>query len=141
MSVSAALAYRWDGTRSRLFFQTTPDNYNTDKLIAFLKHVKRELRGQPCIVIWDGLPAHKSKHMNVYLAEQRDWLHVERLPGYAPDLNPVEAVWGNVKGQELANLCAKDLGESARALRRGMVRVRRRRELGFSFLHHAGLFF
>lgn len=61
-------------------------------------------------------------------------------PGYAPDLNPVEAVWGNVTGQELANLCAGDLGESAGALRRGMARVRRRRDLGFAFLHHAGTF-
>lgn len=141
MSVSAALAYRWDGKRSRLFFQTTPDSYNTEKLMAFLTHLKRELRGQPCILIWDGLPAHKSTRMQEYLARQRDWLLVERLPGYAPDLNPVEAVWGNVKGQELANLCAKDLGESANALRRGMARVRRRRELGVAFLHHAGLFF
>lgn len=141
MSVSAALAYRWDGARCRLFFQTTPDSYNTEKLIAFLKHLKRELRGQPCMLIWDGLPAHKSRQMQVYLAGQRDWLIVERLPGYAPDLNPVEAVWGNVKGQELANLCAGDLDESAGALRRGMARVRRRRDLGFAFLHHAGLFF
>ena len=92
MSVSAALVYRWDGKRCRLFFQTTPDSYNTKKLIAFLKHLKRELRGQPCILIWDGLPAHKSTHMKVYLAGQRDWLIVERLPGYAPELNPVEAV-------------------------------------------------
>lgn len=115
MSVSAALVYRWDGKRCRLFFQTTPDSYNTKKLIAFLKHLKRELRGQPCILIWDGLPAHKSTHMKVYLAGQRDWLIVERLPGYAPDLNPVEAVWGNVKGKELAKLCAGDLGESSGA--------------------------
>ena len=79
--------------------------------------------------------------MNVYLAGQRDWLIVERLTGYAPDLNPVEAVWGNVKGQELANLCARDLGESASALRRGLARVRWLHEIGFAFLHHAGLFF
>ena len=51
MSVSVALAYRWDGKRNRLFFQTTPDSYNTDKLIAFLKHLKRERRGQPCILV------------------------------------------------------------------------------------------
>lgn len=141
MSVSAALAYRSDGKRCRLFFRTTPDSYTTDKLIDFLTQMQRMLRGHQCILIWDGLPVHKSKIMQAYLDGQRAWLTVERLPGYAPDLNPVEAVWGNVKGQELANLCAQDLGESARALRRGMTRVRRRRNLGFAFLHHAGLFF
>ena len=40
---------------------------------------------------------------------KRAWLTVEPLPGYAPELNPVEQVWGNVKGGELANVCADDL--------------------------------
>jgi len=31
--------------------------------------------------------------MQDYLHEQRDWLTVERLPGYAPDLNPVAALY------------------------------------------------
>ena len=50
MSVSAALAYRFDGRRCRLFFQTTPNSYNTEKLISFLKHLKRTLRGQHAVV-------------------------------------------------------------------------------------------
>jgi len=53
--------------------------------------------------------------MMAYLQTQRSWLTVERLPGYAPDLNPTELVWGNVKGRELANLCTDDLGEVERA--------------------------
>ena len=48
--------------------------------------------------------------MRSFLATQRDWLVVERLPGYAPDLNPVEQVWSNLKGNELANLAAEALG-------------------------------
>jgi putative transposase len=43
--------------------------------------------------------------MKRYLDSQRSWLEVEPLPSYSPDLNPVEAMWGNVKGQELANRC------------------------------------
>jgi transposase len=62
-------------------------------------------------VIGDGRPAHKSREMSAYLARQRHRLTVERLPGYAPDLNPVEVLWGNIKGQELANRCPDDLGE------------------------------
>jgi transposase len=30
---------------------------------------------------------------------------VEYLPGYAHDLDPVEGLWANLKGVELANLC------------------------------------
>jgi transposase len=37
-----------------------------------------------------GLPAHRSKAMGAWLGRQRPWLVVEPLPGYAPELNPVE---------------------------------------------------
>ena len=141
MSASAALVYRWDGKRSRLFFQTKPDSYNADGLIDFLKDLKRELRGKKCILIWDGLPAHRSREMKAYLATQRKWLMVEFLPGYCPDLNPTEMLWGNLKGQELANRCVEDLGEVADALRKGIDRVCDDPDLAMSFLHHAGLFF
>ena len=116
-------------------------NYNTDSLIPFLKDLKKHFRGQYVILIWDGLPAHKSRKMLEYLQAQQDWLQVERLPGYAPDLNPVESLWGNVKGQELANQSADDLGEVADAMNAGLHRVRGQRQLLFGFLKHAGLFF
>jgi transposase len=139
MSISAVLAYRWDGRRCSLYFQMRPDSYDGQSLIAFLKDFKREVRGRKTILIWDGLPAHKSRLMTAYLQAQRSWLTIERLPGYAPDLNPVESLWGNVKGRETANLCAADLGEAASAFRRGLTRVKRGRTLPFSSLRHAGL--
>jgi len=50
--------------------------------------------------------------MNVYLRRERHWLGLERLLGCAPDRNPVETLWGNIKGQELANRCAdRDLNQ------------------------------
>lgn len=95
MSISTVLGYRWDGARSRLFFQTGKGCYNTESLIAFLEDLRREVRGKKVILVWDGLPAHKSRAVQDYLLQQRDWLTVQRLPGYAPDLNPVETLWGN----------------------------------------------
>lgn len=141
MSICAAIGYRWDGQRAKLFFQTRDGSYNSQSLIQFLEDLKRELRGQKAVLVWDGLPAHRSKEMKAYLAQQNNWLTVERLPGYAPDLNPVETLWGNIKGQELANRCGEDLAEVGQALRGGMARVRRSRRLPFSFLKHAGLSF
>jgi len=139
--VCAALGYRCEGRRTRLFFQTREGSHNAESLIRFLEDLKKELRGQKAVLVWDGLPAHKSKLMKEYLLQQRPWLTVERLPGYAPDLNPVETLWGNIKGQELANRCAEDLREARRAVRGGMDRVRKSRSLPFSFLKHAGLSF
>lgn len=111
-------------------FQTKPGSYDTASLVAFLEALKAERPGRKCLLIWDGLPAHKSKLMQAHLHTQRHWLSVAVLPGYAPDLNPVELLWGNVKGQELANLCAADLPAVGRELRRGLAHV---------FLRHTGL--
>lgn len=102
--------------------------------------LKRHLRGQKAILIWDGLPAHKSLKMKQYLESQSNWLQVEMLPGYSPDLNPVEDLWGNLKGRELAKRCVDGLGEAEQSVWHGMERVRQS-TLSFSFLHHAGLFF
>jgi hypothetical protein len=141
MSAAAVVAYRWDGKRSQLFFQVKPDSYNTDSLIDFLDDLRRHFRRRKVILVWDGLPAHRSRAMTEYLRSQSRWLTVERLPGYAPELNPVEYVWGNVKGQELANLCADNLGHATAAFSSGMARVRQSQQLCFAFLHNAGLSF
>ncbi|PYT81127.1 MAG: hypothetical protein DMG41_35650, partial [Acidobacteria bacterium] len=70
MSIAAALGYRWDGRRGRLFFQTRRGSYNSESLIIFLKELRRELRGRKAVLVWDGLPAHKSRRMQAYLRQQ-----------------------------------------------------------------------
>ena len=140
-SVSAALGYRWDGRQSQLIFQIIDGSYNSQSLMTFVDKLKQQMGGRKVILIWDGLPAHRSRKMSEYLRSQRNWLQVERLPGYAPDLNPVETLWANVKGQELANRCAANLGEVVSALARGLERVLRSRLLPLSFLHHADFSF
>ena len=79
--------------------------------------------------------------MKAYLASQNKRLIVEMLPGYSPDPNPVEPLWGNLKAEELANLCADDLGEVAEGVRTGMARIGACEQYAKSFLDHAGLFF
>ena len=79
ISASAAWAYRWDGSRSRLL-PIACWKLRTESLIVFLKHLKRHFRGEKVILIWDGLPAHKSRVMREYLGSQARWLSVESLP-------------------------------------------------------------
>ena len=61
--------------------------------------------------------------MKAWIATQRSWLVVERFPGYAPDLNPVELVWGNVKNSELANLCPDTIDEAEAAADAALERM------------------
>ncbi|MBM3748919.1 MAG: transposase [Acidobacteria bacterium] len=139
LSICTALAYRWDGRRARLWFHFKPGSYDGPALTGFLEELRQEFRSRKIILVWDGLPAHKGQWVQAYLGRQRGWVREERLPGYAPELNPVESVWENVKGQELANLCAGSLEAAGRECRRGLNRVRRQQSLLFSFLHHTGL--
>jgi putative transposase len=141
LSIAAALAFRWDGRRRRCYFQTRPGSYNDRALIAFLRALKRHFRERPIILVWDGLGGHKSRVMRQYLTSARAWLTVEPSPGYAPELNPVEQIWGNIKGRELANLCPVDILALRAPLRAGFARIRRQSTLSFGFLRHAGLAF
>jgi len=79
--------------------------------------------------------------MQDYLRKQRSWLEIEWLPRYAPDLNPAEGIWNNVKSREMANYCPDMMNEAAARFRRGLQRVGHTRQLPFSFLRHAGLSF
>jgi len=110
-----------------------------ESLIEFIRELRRQFRGQPVILLWDGLPSHRSKLMTQFLAEQRHWLDVRRLPAYAPDLNPVEGLWSNLKSQELANHCQTHMQMVTIAARQGANRVRSQRSLVFGFLRHTGL--
>lgn len=139
LSMSAALAYRADGTEAALVFQIKPDAYNTDSLIEFLEEFHTHFAGDKVTLIWDGLPSHRSKKMKAWIATQRRWLMVEQLPGYAHDLNPVELVWGNVKAKELANLCPDTIDEAHTAADAGLMRIGTNEQLCFNFLDHTGL--
>jgi putative transposase len=71
--------------------------------------------------------------MTDWIISQRQWLSVEPLPGYAPDLNPIENVWGSLKSKELANLCSDTIGEVAEVAEVGLDRIGSDAPLCFAF--------
>ena len=109
--MAAMCCYRPDGARARLAFHLQPGSYNDQLLIGVLGQLHRFLGGQKVTLLWDGLPSHRSRPMQAFVRSQRGWLVVERLPGYAPELNPVEGVWSNLKGQEFANYAADTIDD------------------------------
>jgi transposase len=110
----------------RLYFHCQDDAMNSADVVAFLEHLLREVPGR-MVLIWDGSPIHRSQTIQEFLANgaaQR--IHLERLPAYAPELNPDEGVWQQLKGVELRNLCCFDLYHLRRELRTAVKRVRRK---------------
>ena len=137
--MAAALCSGSRGGGAALAFHHQVGAYDTETLIGALDELRRFLGGQKATLVWDGLPAHRSLAMRAWLHRQRHWLVVEPLPGYAPDLNPVEALWSSLKGMELANLAGETLNDVIAAAERGIQRIRDTHHLAYSFLRHCGL--
>jgi len=107
-------------------------NIATPELIHFLRHVRQQLGG-PMIVVWDRLAAHRSKTMQKFILSRAD-IWTEFLPPYAPELNPVELVWGYLKMNPLANLAAQDSDELCQIAGRAGRRLKKNEELLRSFI-------
>ena len=87
----------------RFYFQIHAGSIKSLQVIEFLRHLQRHVRGK-MLVLWDGAPIHRSLLVKHYVASTRGRLVVERLPAYAPELNPVEYMWGHLKTHAIANL-------------------------------------
>jgi hypothetical protein len=135
LSLAGALAYEPDGSDAHLVFELCPSAYNDETLIEFLTF-SNEHQQRPVLLIWDGLPSHRSRRMSNWIASQRQWVSVERLPGYPPELNPVEQVWGSLKSKELANVRSDTIDDVADLADDGLHLIGTDASLCIAFLHH-----
>ena len=126
--------------RLNFYFTVLPDNRNAKAadIVAFLRQLKGQLGG-PFTVIWDGSNIHsRSKEVRAYLAKHSE-IVAETLPGYAPELNPDEGVWGWTKYGRLANLAATNTLELRRRIEDEFKQLRENRQLLGSFIWEADL--
>jgi transposase len=123
-----------------LYFDLLPDNttvHATD-MVAFLKHLKQQLPG-PLTVVWDRGAVHdKSLLVRQWLAAHPEVV-TEKFPGYAPELNPDELVWGYTKCSRLANLGAHDTEALRDHLVSELIDLRHNPRLLASFVNHVNL--
>jgi putative transposase len=115
-----------------------PTSLNGLHSIEFLVHLGH-LAGDRLLVIWDGSPIHRRAEVKAFLVEAGDAIHLEPLPPYAPDLNPVEWLWKHLKKVELRNLTCLDLEQLHMELHLALGRVRQKLRLIRSFFEGAGL--
>jgi hypothetical protein len=112
-------------------------NVRASDVVAFLAELYRRLG--PMTVVWDRNPIHsKSKAVRVWLAKYPGVV-AEDFPGYEPDLNPDERVWGWATYGRLANLAAADAEELWGWVTDELVTVKHRPDLLRGFLRQTGL--
>src|ERR1035437_9775107 len=121
------------------YFRVYVGTIHATEVIDFLGHLLRHLPGK-LLVVWDGLPQHRARLVTEFIRAQRGRLAIEWLPAYAPELNPVEYIWGYWKQHELPNFCPHDFAQLSVAARRALKRMRRRPSLLMAFWQQAELF-
>lgn len=132
MSAVAGLSW-W-----RFYFRFFDGAIKSEQIIEFLSALKRQI-GKPLLIVWDGVGMHKSRRLRQWLETQDGAFAIAFLPPYAPELNPVEAIWAYLKKHEIANLCPTSLAEVSDYARRRLRSMQRRPRLIRAFWQQAEL--
>jgi transposase len=134
--LSAISALTPDG---RLFTHLQETAYRGSAVVAFLCQLLRQVPGK-LLVLWDGAPIHRCQAVKDFLAAgAATRLHVERLPAYAPELNPTEGIWNLLKRGELKNRCCHDLDELRWEVGLAIRRLRRKAHSLIACVRQTGL--
>jgi transposase len=120
------------------YFQIFEKAVGKEETILFLTHLLRYIK-TPLLVVWDRLPAHRSRLMGQFLDSLNGQTDIEYLLPYAPELNPVEHLLGHWKQHTLPNVCPKDLWQLSEGAHRTLHRLRRRPRLITAFWTQASL--
>lgn len=125
VSIAAAVWLSPSRERLGLYSHTLPGGYfDSWHVAAFLEAMLKDLRGR-FVVVWDGGPMHRGDPIRDLMCHFGDRLDLERLPPYAPMLNPVEPLWSWLKWGRLSNLGPKDAAELDARATAELLRVRR----------------
>ena len=122
------------------YFQIFDKAVGKEETIDFLARLLRHIR-DPLLIVWDRLPAHRSRLVGEFLDSPGGLIAIEYLPPYAPELNPVEYLWGYWKQHQLPNVCARDLWHLNDRARQTLRRIRRRPRLITAFWKQSSLAF
>jgi transposase len=125
-------------SEGKLFRMVQETAFHGEEVVRFLRHLLHHLPGK-VLVIWDGSPIHHGQAVKQFLAGgAAARLRLERLPGYAPDLNADEGVWNYLKRVELRNVCCRDLAHLKQELRLAFARLRHKRSVIQGCIRQAG---
>lgn len=137
LSVISGLTISARRRRLGLRFRVHDDNIRHAEVMQFLTSVRREV-GTDLTVILDRFNAHRTAARKLR-ERYPSGFRFEWLPPYAPDLNPVEQVWGHAKYADMANFIPDDVRHLKRTTCRSLRRTASHQHLLRSFVQHAKL--
>ena len=94
------------------------DKMNTANMSKFLKQVRRRHPDDFIIMILDGASSHRAKDLVV-----PPHMHLEALPPYAPELNPQEHIWDELREKEFPNRVFESMEGVITQLKSGLKKL------------------
>lgn len=137
ISAVSALTVSPQRRRVGVYFHLQRKNLHWPDLLRFLRQLRRRLPGK-IILVLDKWSVHRAA-ISRLLKQHGATVHVEWLPSYAPELNPVEQVWNNSKYADLANYTPDQIEELATSVRTVFKTKRGNQSLLRSFFRKAQL--
>src|SRR5215203_6818888 len=108
-----------------LRFRLFVGSFNGQVFIDFLRRLLRDCGERKVYLIVDGHPVHRAKLVSAWVERQAERIELHFLPGYSPELNPVELLNHDVKANAAGRRRPRSAGE-LRAELHGYLRRRQR---------------
>jgi transposase len=119
-----------------LRFRLFVGSFSGQVFIDFLRRLLRDCGGQKVHLIVDGHPVHRAKLVSAWVARHADRLELHFLPGYSPELNPVELLNHDVKANAAGRRRPRSAGELRAELHRYLRRRQRQPAVLVRFFNH-----
>jgi transposase len=120
----------------RLRFRLFTGSFTGAVFIDFLGRLVRDCGGRKVHLIVDGHPVHRAKLVSAWVGRHADRIELHFLPGYSPELNPVEQLNQDVKANAAGRRRARSAAELSSQLRSYLRRRQRQPAVVARFFLH-----
>ena len=116
--------------QGRMVFELTKEKetFTARVFLRFIRKLHREHISRSIVLIVDGAPVHTANSVKSYVYDNRNWLRMEILPAYSPELNPTEKSWDYIKAKRMNGSQAIDKIELRAELNRAMKGLKKKKD-------------
>ena len=119
-----------------LRFRLFVGSFNGPVFIDFLRRLLRDCDGRRVHLIVDGHPVHRAKLVSAWVGRHAEQIELHFLPGYSPELNPVELLNHDVKANAAGRRRPRSAGELRNELQGYLRRRQRQPQVVVRFFDH-----
>jgi transposase len=117
------------------FFHFSPGTMKSEQVVKFLSNPHRQI-GKTLLIVSDEVGTRKGR---VWSEERNEHVDVALFSPYAPELNPLEAIWAYLTKNQIANVYPTTISETCKFARRRPRSIQHRPKFIRAFWRQAEL--